>query len=128
MLNTDTVLTLERFSWTLEDAGDGYYHVVNQFTGLSLDVEDASSLSGARVRQWGRGKRDDSDQWCFLPTGGTSSGDSQPLYEIVNKKSGKVLDVAYKATDSSALLVQYLSTGADNQHFVVMEGSILTNS
>jgi len=38
--------------WSVQDAGDGYYRIVNKYSNLSLDVEGILTTNGASIWQW----------------------------------------------------------------------------
>ena len=84
-----------------EISPERYYYVINDLTGLCMDVRDASTANGAVIQQFacnGGG----SEKW-FKHT----DGSGRPQY--VNARTAKCLDVPY-ATTSASYIWQYRCT------------------
>lgn len=78
---------------------DQFYYVVNQHTGQSLDVTDASSDNGANVIQWSYWEGEH-QQWRLIDNQDGS-------HRLVNRSSGQVLDVAGRSTQENANVLQW---------------------
>jgi hypothetical protein len=96
--------------WRLQDAGDGYFYIINQ-SGQALDVEAGSKENSANVRQWDLNNTD-AQKWKF-----EDAGDG--YFYIMNKNSEKGLDVSGSSQTNGANVLQYQRTGNDNQKWKV---------
>jgi aspartate 1-decarboxylase len=84
----------------------GYYRITAKHSGKCLDVNGASSESGATIIQYScHGK--DNQLFTLVPKG-------DGYYSIVAKNSGKCLDVN-GASQDTAYVIQYSCHGKDNQ-------------
>ncbi|MDY7099997.1 MAG: pectate lyase [Actinomycetota bacterium] len=92
---------------------DAYYVIVNQHSGLALDVWEWSTADGGEIRQFTRSDAAN-QQWRFL-----SSGDG--YYRLQNRHSGKVLDIHGHSTADGADVVQWSDLGNPNQQFRLIE-------
>src|SRR5205807_734799 len=72
-----------------------YYLIKNVNSGKLLSVEGDPAQAGAKMVQWGakerRGKGDETQQWKLVKVG--------EQYKIVNRLSGKVLEVPDTSND-----------------------------
>ena len=86
-----------------------YNEIVNHNSGLLLDVNSASTSSGASVIQWSN-NGGTNQQWSLVPvTGG--------YYNIVNRNSGLLLDVSGASTSTGASIIQASSNGGTDQQW-----------
>src|SRR5262249_52274504 len=89
-------------------AEEKFVKLIQADTGKAVAVADDSDDAGARVvlAKEGDGK---SQQWKFVKDGSH--------YKIVNRKSGKVLDVAGESTEEGDSIIQWddKDQGTDNQ-------------
>jgi len=95
-----------------------WFALVNRNSGKALDVvhddpattnTDESKVDGAKTTQWTRDDRA-SQQWQFVDAGGG-------YYKLVNRNSGKVLDVPASSTADGTMLDQWTDNGGRNQQF-----------
>ncbi|WP_410812729.1 alpha-L-fucosidase [Micromonospora sp. 067-2] len=96
--------------WYVQDAGGGFYKVINVRSGKALDIGGGSSASAAAVVQntWTGAN---SQQWSITSAGG--------YYTLTNRNSGLVVDVNAGSTADGATLIQYRGTGATNQQWSI---------
>jgi galactan endo-1,6-beta-galactosidase len=91
-------------------AQEKYVKIVQVDTGKVLAVADDSDEAGARavVARDGDGK---AQQWRLVKDG--------EFYKIVNRKSGKVLDVSGESLDEDGEIIQWddKDEGTDNQRW-----------
>jgi hypothetical protein len=95
--------------WRFQDAGSGYYRVVNVKSGKCLDVLSASTADGAAVDQY-TCNGGNNQAWQLLDMG---SGWSQ----LVALHSGKCLDVKDASTADGVALIQWTCGSGYNQQW-----------
>jgi len=96
--------------WQLTETADGYYELApRQATNQRLDVIDGGLLSGANVRQWPANGADP-QRWSLEKLDAT-------WWRLVNKHSGRVLDVAGCSTTAGANVAQWEWLGGDCQRW-----------
>lgn len=96
-------------------SGEWYYSITNVNSGKVLDCVGGRTESGTNVQQWsanGTGAQ----QW-FLRTVTDASGNT--YYQIVNVKSGLVLDVSGANTAAGANVQIYASNGTAAQRWLL---------
>jgi hypothetical protein len=106
---------------TTDDASDGpggiqsgsVYRIENENSGLALDVEGASTRSGATVLQW-PWHGGDNQRWRVVDNG-------DGTYRLESEHSGQVLDVAGASTAEGADILQWPWHGGDNQRWRVVD-------
>ena len=116
-LNTTNASGLSRlkYAWGVGTGGTdvfypgAYYRFININSGDVIDVNGASTVSGASVIQWPQ-NGGDNQQWAITDNGGG-------YYKIVNRNSTYVLDVTGAATTNGAALIQTAFSGANNQQW-----------
>ncbi|MBQ9719907.1 MAG: RICIN domain-containing protein, partial [Oscillospiraceae bacterium] len=114
--------------WKLEEtmapAELGTYELeVVGAAGMSLDLQHDNSDNGTWAVLW-PSRENEHARWTFIQMGTDSSGD--PYYKIVNKSTGKVLDVNGSASDvkEGAYTKQYdYDYGADQLWYLDKAGT-----
>jgi glucosylceramidase len=98
--------------WTLQDAGSGYFNLINVNSGKALDNPNGSRLNGTQMQQWTIvGTGNNNQQWLLTPVGGG-------WYTIKNRTSSKVLDVRNGSVGDAAAIQQWTyGSGNPNQQF-----------
>lgn len=76
--------------------------------------------TGAAIQQAGSGStaKDDANTWRVTFKGGG--------YCLVNKASGKAMDMRYGKTDKGTSIIRYAPNGKDSQHFTFTSATLLT--
>lgn len=104
-------------NWTLKDAGDGAYYIVNH-NGLYMDVNGGTVANGTNIQGW-TGNQSAAQKWIFVAVDGKQSipdGD----YEIRSAKDFNYgVDVTGKSTESSATVHLWTMVNGDNQKWNV---------
>lgn len=103
----------QRFSFMFED---GYYRIVNEGSGLALDVANGSTVSGGNVWQCSQ-NGSDAQKWRI---------DRNPdgTFTLISKRSGHVLDVTGAATVNGTNIQQHTSNGTSAQKFTLEETAV----
>lgn len=98
--------------WTLNDAGSGYFNVINVNSAKALDNPGGSTTNGTQMQQWSiSGTGNFNQQWQISSAGGG-------WYTIVNRTSGKALDIRDGAVADGAAAQQWTPGGGNpNQQF-----------
>lgn len=117
LLQQYTYLGGDNQKWMfLAAAPDVYDEIVNKNSGKVLDVMGLSMSDGAHVQQWDYlGAQN--QQWEIVAL------DSQlgpQYYKIVNRNSGKVLDVTGLSTLNGTEIQQWDYLGGDNQQWQII--------
>ena len=101
--------------WTFHPTGDGYHTITNVRSGKLLDVAGGSTADSAAVVQTTgvSGNGTASQQWQLRPVAGSTTS-----FTVVNRNSGKLLDVTGASTTDGAALIQYADRGSANQRWV----------
>lgn len=96
--------------WTLAPVDSLYYRIINLGSGKVLDAINASTVDGDGIQQWDY-LGGDNQKWALMPT------DVPGYYAIVNKLSGRVLDVTggSGAISDGLTIQQWDYLGATNQ-------------
>lgn len=99
--------------WTFQATGDGHHTITNVRSGKLLDVAGGSTLDGAAAVQTTgvSGNGTAGQQWQLRPVDGGTA------FVVVNRRSGKVLDVGGAATADGAPLVQNPDRGVAVQRW-----------
>lgn len=104
-------------NWTLQDAGDGAYYVVNS-NGLYMDVSGGTVANGTNIQGW-TGNKSDAQKWVFVAVDGKQSipdGD----YQIRSAKEFKYgIDVSGVSTESGATVHTWTMGDGNNQKWSV---------
>ena len=93
-------------TWSLQDAGSGYFRVISRNSGKCLDVNGASTADGAQIIQWGCGSGTN-QQWQLVASGTN--------YQLRARHSNKCADVTSSSTADGALVKQYPCGSGNNQ-------------
>lgn len=75
-----------RHTFDIRYLGNGYYSIINQYSGASLDVADASRRLGTNIQLWEYAEGKDAQKWIIK-----SCGDG--YYNVVSKCNGLYLDL-----------------------------------
>ena len=106
-----------KFAWGVGAGGTdmfysgAYYRFLNINSGDALDVNGASTASGAGIIQWPQ-NGGSNQQWTVTADGS--------YYQITNRNSGYVLDVNGASTASGAGIIQWPWNGGNNQQWALM--------
>ncbi|GAB3167708.1 hypothetical protein GCM10027059_29150 [Myceligenerans halotolerans] len=92
-----------------------WYAIVNQHSGLAVDIEGRSTANGAAALLWTRTDATN-QQFRFVDAG---SG----YHRIEARHSGQVLDVYARSTANGADVVQWPNNGGTNQQWQLNEQS-----
>lgn len=93
----------------LQNAGEGYFHLVAKHSGKAIDVSGVSSENGAMIHQW-EIWGNDNQKFKLQDVGGG-------YVNIVAKHSGKALDVSGVSSAPGAKIHQWETWGGENQKF-----------
>jgi len=104
-----------KYAWGVGTGGTdvfypgAYYRLINVNSGDALDVNGASTASGANVIQWPQ-NGGNNQQWVITDNG-------NGYYNVTNRNSGDALDVDGASTAAGAGIIQWLWNGGDNQQW-----------
>ncbi|MEO8184633.1 MAG: RICIN domain-containing protein [Deltaproteobacteria bacterium] len=102
--------------WALESVGNtiqpdvianAMYTIVAKHSGKAIGVDNGSMSDGAGVEQFVYSASDDRFQWFIVASAGA--------YNVINRKSGKCLDLQYAS--GTGRVVQRTCSGAGTQFF-----------
>jgi glucosylceramidase len=100
--------------WTLLDAGNGYYNLVDVNSGLALDDTNGSTSNGTQMQQWALGVGNSNQQWQI-----TSLGNG--YYTLTNRTSGLMLDLANGGLGDGTAIQQWAGSSGDlNQQWALV--------
>ncbi|MFC5721996.1 RICIN domain-containing protein [Streptomyces gamaensis] len=88
--------------WSIQDAGDGYVHIINKNSGKALEIENSSKNDGARAQQWAN-RGQNGAKWRINDT-------SRGLL-LQNKASGKILEIDNSSKANGAKAQQWTGKG-----------------
>jgi len=91
------------------DATGNYYGIINNNSGMCLDVQGGGDADGANIHQWGY-KGHDNQIWELEPA-------EDGYFAITNKHSGKCMDVEEGSTEDGGNIHQWEYKGHDNQEW-----------
>ncbi|MCH7231299.1 RICIN domain-containing protein [Glycomyces sp. L485] len=92
---------------------DAWYIIESRSSGLVLDIEGASTQTGAELVQWNRTDAE-SQQFRFIDAG-------DGYHRIQARHSNMVLDVWERNPDDGATIAQYTDQNGTNQQWQVQE-------
>ncbi|WJS93832.1 RICIN domain-containing protein [Flavobacterium johnsoniae] len=102
--------------WGIVSLSNGSFKLVNNHSGKCLEVTGAGTINGSLVTQ-----NDYADlsnqQWNFEKIGDATTPVSKGIYKIVNRNSGKVIDIAGVSQNNDAAVSQWDDLGGTNQKF-----------
>lgn len=87
---------------------DGYYRIKNVASGKYLAIEDSATDNLKNIVQY-TGSNSDAFQWQVQQQGSA--------YSLINKKSGKAIDLANSIQSMGTKPIQYVPTGGLNQQW-----------
>jgi hypothetical protein len=91
--------------WNFNNLSNGYYHIWNENSGKCMNVQGGVKTNSAKVIQYTcQGLSKTNDQWKLQYYGGGLHGD---VYYIINRNSGKCLNVQGGSWDDGTDLIQY---------------------
>jgi len=105
-----------KYAWGVGTGGTdvfysgAYYRFLNVNSGEAMDVNGASTASGAGIIQWPQ-NGGNNQQWAISTNGS--------YYVITNRNSGDVLDVNGASTTNGAGIIQSPSNGGNNQQWTL---------
>lgn len=106
-----------KFAWGVGTGGTdvfysgAYYRFLNINSGQALDVNGASTTSGAGIIQWPQ-NGGNNQQWIIADNGGG-------YYKITNRNSSDALDVNSASTANGAAIIQWPWNGGNNQQWAL---------
>lgn len=104
-----------KYAWGVGTGGTdvfypgAYYRLLNINSGDALDVNGASTASGANIIQWPQ-NGGNNQQWVITDNG-------NGYYKIINRNSGDALDVNSASTTAGANIIQWPWNGGNNQQW-----------
>lgn len=104
-----------KYAWGVGTGGTdvfypgAYYRLLNVNSGDALDVNGASTASGANIIQWPQ-NGGNNQQWII-------ASNSSGYYTLTNRNSGMVLDVNGASTTQGAGIIQTASNGGNDQQW-----------
>lgn len=93
--------------------GNGYYSIINKYSGKALDIKNCSTATGANVHQWQMYSNHSSRQWKLY----TASGYPDTGYINIKSKCGKYLDVSGASTANGTNIQIWDRNGTKAQVF-----------
>ena len=107
-INTSNNKSAQRFE--IRYAGDGYYSIVSELSGKSLDVVNGKSENGTNLQQyaWNSGKVK-AQLWKFVDAGNG--------YYYIRSKTGNVIDLANKNASQGSNVYMWGMTGNNSQQW-----------
>jgi hypothetical protein len=99
--------------WHFVSIDDDEFYIVNNKTGLYMDISGASTNLGASNIVW-TGNSQNNQRWVMTKT---SDGF---FYNIMNRNSGLYLDISGALTADGAQDIQWSSNGGDNQKWTII--------
>ncbi|MCX7715309.1 MAG: RICIN domain-containing protein, partial [Clostridia bacterium] len=88
----------------LKDAGDGFYYIVNRYNGMAILANSSTST----LTQTASYTDNDLAKWSFTIVSGQYG-------KILNKQTGKAIDVSGQSTVNGGSIIQYAYSGGNNQ-------------
>lgn len=93
---------------------EGYFRVISLNSGKCLGVLGASMGNGTQIVQWDCNDSED-QQWAYRQVGSLPTG--WPIYNLVNRNSGKCLGIIGGSTDVGGNAVQWSCNGQEDQEW-----------
>ena len=104
-----------------ERLSDGTYRIQAKHSGRYLEIRNSSHNNEAEAAQWDWHDSYACKRWYVLDCG-------NEYYKLINKESGKVLDVYRGNTADRTRIQQYQDNGGDNQRFKLAAVSTSTSN
>lgn len=103
--------------WTITGVGNGFWKIINRNSAKAIDVEVSGRDDGRNISQF-TDSGTANQQWAFIdvPQPVTALVNNV-IYTIVNKQSGKVIDVAGASTANGANIQQWHNLGISAQQW-----------
>ncbi len=102
--------------WQIFYLSGGWKAFAAKSSGKFMDVYNSSTSHAANVVQWGSTLSRNSQQWSIEYV---QTINSIPYCQIVNRNSGKCLDVAYFSMAVGGDVIQANCSGGDNQMWIL---------
>ena len=99
-------------NWILQDAGAGYFELLNQASGLCLEVQGEHATPGARVKEGACHDRP-AQRWTPAFVGGSNS------FTFTSEHSGLLLDDTYSGTKPGTDVSLNNANGASEQSWTM---------
>ena len=103
--------------FNFELMSDSSYKITPIHSGKPLEVRDSSHEDEASIAQWEYVDGYDCKFWYLRDFG-------DGWYYIINKNSGKCMDIWYNQTDNGTVIWQYAINGTDAQAFKLVSATI----
>ncbi len=99
-------------------ADDGYFKILNVNSGQALYVHGKSTSAGAQINQYPYKDNDPANQlWSLVKVKDTFDGTVS--YNLINRKSGKLLDISGSSTTVGAVTVQNAANAQPSQQWTI---------
>src|SRR6266568_3067545 len=100
--------------WTLLDAGNGYYNIIDVNSGKALDDTNGSTSNGTQMQQWSLYSSSPNQQWQIAPLG-------NGYFTLTNRTSGLVLDLTGGGYGDGTAIQQWGNTSGNfNQQWALV--------
>jgi hypothetical protein len=109
------------WEFVADPKGSGYYFIKSKLSGNVIDIQEASTKSGALLDAYPQKTAGSDNQlWTFVPDSAAAG-----YYFIRSKLSGNVIDIQGASTKAGALLDAFpqKTKSADNQLWKVVDGA-----
>jgi hypothetical protein len=103
--------------WMLESQGNGYYDIRSKISGKVLDIPYASTSPGTILQQYDY--NGSAAQLFSFSDNDIVPIQSGHIYKLINRNSGKALDVYQQSTADGANIDQYADNGGTNQEWQI---------
>jgi hypothetical protein len=101
--------------WAFIDVPGGYFRIRNEASNKCLNVQGGSTANSAKVIQYPCGGSGTlNDQWGTVYVRTTGNAD---YYSLVNRKSGRCMNIQGNTSAAGADLIQYTCSTAANSSF-----------
>ncbi|WP_164716771.1 RICIN domain-containing protein [Paenibacillus whitsoniae] len=118
---TDTGAGATNQQWQVIGVGGGYWKIVNRNSGKAIDVEASGRDDTRNISQY-TDAGTPNQQWAFVEVPqGVSALMNNAVYTIVNKNSGKLIDVQGASTANSANIWQYHDIAGTGQQWKAVD-------
>jgi hypothetical protein len=101
--------------WRMDSVDVDYVAFVNLGNGLAMDINGASTATGAANIQWTYTAAKN-QQWLLTPVG--------DYYTLQNRNSGLLVDINACSTDDGANSIQWSANGGTNQQWILRPADV----